>query len=213
MSEENIKKTVMIVDDTKDMVWTVKQMLGSAGYGVMEAGGGLECLQKLYDANKKPELILLDVMMDPMDGWVTLKTIKNDEKLKSIPVSMLTALPPTEDVVGTSTISMIENYIVKPFTKSELLEKVEDVFRQMDATKVAVNALLKEGHDPEVAEEFEHLTTESLRRKRVVDSMEKSRTLDLVSDNKSIDYVIKRQKELIEVMEKRREIIKEKYGV
>lgn len=212
MSEETAKRIVMIVDDTKDMVWTVKQMLASAGYDVMEAGGGLECLQKLYDAKKKPDLVLLDVMMDPMDGWVTLKTIKNDEKLKSIPVSMLTALPPTEDVVGTNTISMIENYIVKPFTKKELLEKIEDVFIQKGETEGIVQTL-KEKQIPRVADEYEHIASETIKRKRVVESMERSRDLDLVSDNKSIDYVIQRQKELIQTLEKRRDMIKEKYGV
>ncbi|MDY6958944.1 MAG: response regulator, partial [Halobacteriota archaeon] len=141
MSEEP-SKVIMVVDDTEDILWTVKQILKSENYGVMEAGGGLECLQKLYDTRKKPDLVLLDIMMEPMDGWVTLKTIKNDEKLKDIPVSMLTALPPDEDVVGIKTISLIENYIVKPFTKNELLEKVSDVFLQKDQTEKEVKVLI-----------------------------------------------------------------------
>ncbi|MDY6965434.1 MAG: response regulator [Halobacteriota archaeon] len=212
MSEEASRKKIMVVDDTKDMVWTVKQMLGSEGYEMMEAGGGLECLQKLYEAKKKPDLILLDVMMHPMDGWVTLRTIKNDDKLKHIPVSMLTALPPDEEVIGSNTISMIENYIVKPFTKAELLEKVDDVFKQMDSTGVVVKNL-KEMKIPEVADEYEHLATELLRRKRVVESMEKSRDLDLVSDRSSMEDLVSKQKEMIRVMEKRIGIIREKYGV
>ena len=205
-------KKIMVVDDTKDMVWTVKQMLGSVGYEIMEANGGIECLQKLYQVKKKPDLILLDVMMHPMDGWVTLKTIKNDDKLKHIPVSMLTVLPPDENVVGAATISMIENYIVKPFTKPELIEKVEDVFKQMDYTETVVKAL-RERKIPEVADEYEHLATEVRRRKRVIESMEKSRDLDLISDNEKMDHLITRQKELIAVMEKRRDVIRKKYGI
>lgn len=209
---ENEKGIVMIVDDTKDMVWTVKQILRSSGYGVMEAGGGVECLQKLYEVEEKPDLILLDVMMHPMDGWVTLKTIKNDDNLKSIPVSMLTVLPPDESTVGANTISMIENYIIKPFTKAELLEKVDDVFKHIKHTESVVKNLM-EKNIPDVASEYESIATESVRRKRVVESMEKSKNLNLSSDGKSIDYVIKRQKELIEILEKRRDKIKNEYGI
>ena len=209
---ENEKGIVMIVDDTKDMVWTVKQILRSSGYDVMEAGGGVECLQKLYEVEEKPDLILLDVMMHPMDGWVTLKTIKNDDNLKSIPVSMLTVLPPDESTVGANTISMIENYIIKPFTKAELLEKVDDVFKHIKHTESVVKNLM-EKNIPDVASEYESIATESVRRKRVVESMEKSKNLNLSSDGKSIDYVIKRQKELIEILEKRRDKIKNEYGI
>jgi len=210
MSEES-GKVIMVVDDTEDILWTVKQILKSENYGVIEAGGGLECLRKLYDEKKKPDLILLDIMMEPMDGWVTLKTIKNDVKLKDIPVSMLTALPPDEDVVGIKTISLIENYIVKPFTKKELLEKVGDVFVQKDLTEQEVKILIDKSI-PKVAEEYEHLVTEMTRRARIVESMEKSKTISL-SSGKSADEVIRAQKEMIQVMKKRVDLIKEKYGV
>ena len=65
------RKKIMIVDDTKDTVWTMKKMLESAGFETMESYGGIECLQKLYEVKKKPDLVLLDIMMEPMDGWVT----------------------------------------------------------------------------------------------------------------------------------------------
>ena len=210
MSEEP-SKVVMVVDDTEDILWTVKQILKSENYGIIEASGGLECLQKLYDTKKKPDLVLLDIMMEPMDGWVTLKTIKNDNKLKDIPVSMLTALPPDEDVIGIKTIALIENYIVKPFTKKELLEKVRDVFAQKDQTEQEVKVLIDKSI-PKVAEEYEHLVTEMTRRARIVESMEKSKNISLAS-GKSADEVIRAQKEMIKAMEKRVNLIKEKYGV
>ena len=150
-------------------------------------------------------------MMEPMDGWVTLKTIKNEGKLKDIPVSMLTALPPDEAVVGIKTIALIENYIVKPFTKRELLDKVRDVFVQKDRTEQEVKTLIDKSI-PKVAEEYEHLVNEMTRRARIVESMEKSKNISLAS-GKSTDEIIRAQKEMIQVMNKRVNLIKEKYGV
>ncbi|MCW7076495.1 MAG: response regulator [Candidatus Syntrophoarchaeum sp.] len=91
--------------------------------------------QKLYGSREKPDLILLDVMMQPMDGWVTLKTIKADKKLSSIPVSMMTVIPPTPDIIESELIMIFENYITKPFIKTELLNKLHEAFEQRDEIK------------------------------------------------------------------------------
>ena len=206
------RKKIMIVDDTKDTVWTMKKMLESAGFETMESYGGIECLRKLYEVKKKPDLVLLDIMMEPMDGWVTLKTIKCDEKLKDIPVSILTALPPDEKVVGMDTITNIENYIVKPFTKEEILEKVAEVFNQMEEMEI-VSKALREKKLIKIANEYEHLVKELYRRNRVVESMQKSLNLDLVGDTKSIKDVINKQEEMIRVMKDRVKAIRDKYEV
>jgi len=205
------KKTVMVVDDTKDMVWTVKKVLKSDGYNTMEAGGGLECLQKLYESREKPDLILLDVMMQPMDGWVTLKTIKADKKLSSIPVSMMTVIPPTPDIIEGELLMMFENYITKPFTKTELLNKLHETFEQMDKINSKYDALINKKAG-KVADEYKHLATEFLRRKRVVEAMKKCSSTKLKS-GKPIDEVIKNQEELIWIMEQKIAAIEHRYGI
>jgi len=81
-------------------------------------------------------------MMQPMDGWVTLKTIKADKKLSSIPVSMMTVIPPTPDIIESELIMMFENYITKPFTRTELLNKLHETFEQRDEIKRNYDALI-----------------------------------------------------------------------
>lgn len=114
---------IMVVDDEPDIIYMLKVLLEKEGHEVIEAYSGRECLEKLKI--EKPDLILLDIVMPKMDGWETLKAIKEDGNLKSIPVVMLTAkaLPiemEREDVKG------VADYITKPFTKEDLIE----TFRQ-----------------------------------------------------------------------------------
>jgi len=132
--------------------------------------------------------------------------------LKDIPVSMLTALPPDEKVVGIETILKIENYIVKPFTKKEILDKVADVFDQMEEMKKVSKALL-DNKVPKIANEYEHLVNELHRRNRVVGSMEKSLNLGLICDTRSINDVLDKQKEMTRVMKDRIKAIRDKYDV
>ncbi|MDY6865054.1 MAG: response regulator [Halobacteriota archaeon] len=206
------RKTILIVDDTKDSVLTMKKILESEGFETMESYSGIECLQKLYEAKRKPDLVLLDIMMEPMDGWVTLKTMKCDEKLKEIPVSILTVLPPDEKVIGIDTITKIENYIVKPFTKEEIIEKVAEVFDQIEEMEKVSKALHRKKLQ-KIANEYEHLVKELHRRNRVVESMQNSLNLDLVGDTRSIKDVLGKQEEMIQVMEDRIKTIREKYEV
>ena len=88
-----MSKRILIIDDEPDIVEMVTSMLESGGYETIGTYGGKEALEllkemKTYDL---PDLILLDIMMEPLDGWDTLKLLKSDLRLKAIPVSMLTA--------------------------------------------------------------------------------------------------------------------------
>jgi signal transduction histidine kinase/CheY-like chemotaxis protein len=89
--EEKIKKkdTVLIVDDDRDTLFTVGQIIESLGYDTLFAKDGLECL--LILETKNPDLVLLDIMMPNMDGFETLKRIKQNERYNNIPVIALTA--------------------------------------------------------------------------------------------------------------------------
>lgn len=129
------KKEIMIVDDEPEIVDMMKIMLESAGYGTIECYSGKECLDKLL--YKKPSLILLDIMMEPMDGWETLETIKKDDKLKKIPVCVVSihdCVASGLDLKGKGKnediLRKIENQMTKPFTKNDLIEMIQDVFKK-----------------------------------------------------------------------------------
>jgi len=81
--------TILVVDDSPFIVDVFINMLERGGYRSIAAYSGQECLDILKDV--RPDLILLDIMMEPMDGWETLEHVKNNSETKEIPVLMLTA--------------------------------------------------------------------------------------------------------------------------
>jgi len=129
-------KTVLIVDDNPDVVDVIASMLQMGGYVTQGATSGVECLKELDSAI--PSLILLDIGMQPLDGWETLKQIKKNPATRDIPVIMLTAhelMPKDVEDYGIC----IEDYLIKPATLRELNDAITHVFerRQMIKEKIA----------------------------------------------------------------------------
>ena len=83
-------KKILIVDDDPDLVEAVSIILESKGYTVAAAYGGVEGLEKAK--TEKPDLIVLDVMMPDKDGYEVCRELKADEKYRSIPILLLTAV-------------------------------------------------------------------------------------------------------------------------
>ena len=118
------KKRILLVDDELDFVETVEFFLSGSDYQVFVAKNGKEALEQVK--MKKPDLVLLDVMMPEMDGLETCKNLKNDPTTNSIPIIMLTAKGRREDVVD-ATAAGANGYIVKPFNLSDLIQRIEKV--------------------------------------------------------------------------------------
>ena len=83
------KPTVLIVDDDSDALFTIGEFVKGAGCNTLFAHNGMECLLTLNHV--EPSLILLDIMMPQMDGFETIKRIRNDKRFSKIPVVALTA--------------------------------------------------------------------------------------------------------------------------
>lgn len=116
--------SILVVDDNPKFLADALPMYG---YDVTVANDGLEALKILMD--KTFDLILLDVMMPNMDGWDTLKVIRNNKKTQYIPVIMITAVSEDQKVVSGLKIGA-DDYIVKPFILPNLLARVEAVLRR-----------------------------------------------------------------------------------
>ena len=145
---------ILIVDDNPDLVDLFDIVLSRKGHTVTKAGGGAECLKILKTS--VPDLILLDIMMEPMDGWETLKLMKSDARTKSVPVIMLTGKPPTWDETFAH-MDKIENYAIKPVTIEGLSGLVQDFFLEQDTLNREL-ALAKEGGaDAALLEEYRNL--------------------------------------------------------
>jgi CheY-like chemotaxis protein len=146
--------TILVVDDSPFIVDVFVTMLERGGYRAIAAYSGLECLDILK--NIKPDLILLDIMMEPIDGWETLEQIKRNPETKEIPVLMLTAkqLSPEE----AQTYGMyIEDYVLKPITHRELYDTIEHVLKRRNTIKLDVEEAKKAGFDQGIIDEYSRL--------------------------------------------------------
>lgn len=120
---DNIK--ILVVDDEERMRRLVKDFLAKKGYAVIEASNGREALDLFYKDNSI-DLVILDVMMPVMDGWATLREIRETSK---IPIIMLTAKAEEHDELLGFELG-VDEYITKPFSPKILVARVEALLRR-----------------------------------------------------------------------------------
>ena len=118
-------KRFAYIEDEPEMIDLVRLILGRRGYTVIGANGGREGLELIR--KELPDLVLLDLMMPDMDGWDVYHQIKSDELTRDIPVIVITAKAQNIDKVLGLRIAKVEDYIAKPFSPQELLERVDIV--------------------------------------------------------------------------------------
>ena len=122
------KKTILVVDDEKMIINLLKHNLEKEGYNVLEAYDGLEAID--VAASKKPDLILLDIMLPKLDGLSVCKRIKN---MMNVPILMVSAKDEELDkIVGLELGA--DDYITKPFSVRELLARIKANLRKVDAS-------------------------------------------------------------------------------
>lgn len=124
------KVKILIVDDEPDLVQTLRDRLEMNGYDIVTANNGKEGLEKA--AKEKPNIVLLDVIMPVMDGLEMLEALKKNPQTKNCSVIMLTARSQRQDIVRAK-LCGIQDYVVKPFDLSELIEKIESIVEQHKA--------------------------------------------------------------------------------
>lgn len=120
-------KTILVVDDDHEVCEVVKRVLESAGALVHAAYDGERALKELYD--RRPDLVLLDIMMPGLDGFEVLKRIR---QLSDVPVVMLTVRDSHEDIAR-SLNSGADDHVTKPFHVDELLARVRAVLRRAES--------------------------------------------------------------------------------
>ena len=116
---------ILVVDDEARMRKLVKDFLSVKGYKVVEAADGEEAIS-LFMEQKDIKLILLDVMMPKMDGFETLKLIR---QYSDLPVIMLTARSEERDELQGFNLG-VDEYITKPFSPKILVARVEAILRR-----------------------------------------------------------------------------------
>jgi len=121
------QKKILVVEDEEDILALLHFNLIKAGYLVDCASQGEEALMLVRA--KKPDLILLDLMLPGIDGLEICRRLRGDNRSKEIPVIMLTARGEEEDVVRGLEMGA-DDYITKPFSIKVLLARVQTVLRR-----------------------------------------------------------------------------------
>lgn len=145
-------KVILVVDDMGTIRAAMAHHLKTAGYKTIEAESGASALQIAF--REPPDLIILDVMMPKIDGFTVLERLRKEESTAKLPVIICTAKGFREDVLRASQLGA-SDYIVKPFSKAIVLEKVKRLIgdpppvRKAPKPPVAVKAAAKPKPDEE----------------------------------------------------------------
>jgi two-component system, OmpR family, KDP operon response regulator KdpE len=127
MSErERNSYRVLVVDDEPRMIRFIRMNLELEGWEVVEAADGQAALNKIRDT--LPDVVILDVMMPELDGFETLRLLR---EISSVPVIMLTAKGEEDDRVRGLELGA-DDYVTKPFSPRELVSRVKAVLRRAE---------------------------------------------------------------------------------
>ena len=131
MSNENPKPYVLAVDDEEHITELIAMALGFNGFDVERRSNGREALAAI--AQRRPDLIVLDVMMPELDGFDVVRRLRQTEGAATrVPVIFLTARDATADKVEGLRLG-VDDYVTKPFSIEELVERVKAVLRRSGA--------------------------------------------------------------------------------
>ena len=122
----NTDKLILVVDDEPRMIQFIRMNLELEGYRVIQASNGLEALDKTRD--ELPDAVILDVMMPDLDGFETLRILR---ETSDVPVIMLTVKAEEDDIVRGLRLGA-DDYVTKPFSPRELSSRVEALLRRAE---------------------------------------------------------------------------------
>ena len=120
----NEPRRVLVVDDQEDIRDMARLVLTGAGYEVVTAASGREALSSARASSF--DLVLLDINMPELDGWATLRLLRADESLDSLPVAMFSVKSEVRDKVAGLKDGAID-FITKPFGVDELASRVSRI--------------------------------------------------------------------------------------
>lgn len=144
-------ETILIVDDSPYIVDGLVALLKRKGLKPIAAHGGDEAISLLV--SNKPDLILLDIMMEPMDGWETLEKVKANPETCDIPVLMFSAkkISPAE---AQEHCLNIEDFVSKPVNPAQLLDSIKRIFERRNSVKMGAVIAKDAGLDAAIIAEY-----------------------------------------------------------
>ncbi len=123
---------ILIIDDEEHIVELIKYNLDSSGFKTFEAYNGIDGLK--LAKKEMPDLVLLDLMLPGIDGLEVCKRLRSDDKLKNVPIIMLTAKSEEIDKILGLELGA-DDYITKPFSVRELNARIKALLRRINPSE------------------------------------------------------------------------------
>jgi PAS domain S-box-containing protein len=195
-----IKKTILIVDDTFENLYLLRVILEGAGYHVIEARDGSEGLKKLYE-NNTVDLIISDILMPIMDGFLFCQACKKEKLFKNIPFVFYTSTY-TEKLDEDFALKLgAAKFLRKPIDYDEIILTVKNIFGEVNKPiKSVKNSVLKNEdvfklYNERLINKLEHKSLELekeivIRKKAETLLIQKNEILDLIAHNTPLNQVL-----------------------
>lgn len=137
---------ILCVDDEEVNLKLLEKILVPRGYGVVSVASGKDALLKIK--SQTIDLVLLDIMMPGMDGFEVCRHIKEDQKLRNIPVIIITASTAKQDRIR-GIEAGAEEFLSKPFDKTEVLVRIKILLKgkELNDQRVSAEEALQKSHD------------------------------------------------------------------
>jgi DNA-binding response OmpR family regulator len=146
-----VDDSILIVDDSPYIVDGLVALLKRKGFKPIAAHSGDEAIGLLV--NNKPDLILLDIMMEPMDGWETLEKIKANPETRDLPVLMFSAKKISPEEAQEHSLN-IEDFVSKPVNPSQLLDSIKRIFERRSNVKQEAATAKDAGQGAAIIDEY-----------------------------------------------------------
>jgi DNA-binding response OmpR family regulator len=118
---------ILYIEDERPVIDLVREALKLAGYKVVGATSGQQGLSLMRE--RKPDLLLLDLMMPDINGWDVYREMKTDDELDDVPVIVVSAKIPESGKIIIKDLPPVDDYITKPFDVEQLIRSVKGLLK------------------------------------------------------------------------------------